>query len=62
MKKVSRDHRIRTKALAALLVKYGVIDAAAADDPEGYDNWKTWDGINKTARELTAAANDRTEL
>lgn len=38
--------------LAALMVKHALVDSAAIDDPEGYDNFQTLEGINAIAREL----------
>jgi hypothetical protein len=54
---VSQDRRLRTKTLAAMLVKEGMVPPEAVEDPEGYDNWRTWDAINAIACEITKAAN-----
>ena len=54
---VSRDRILQAKTLAAMLVKNGMIDPAAIEDPEGYDNWRTWNAILDVASEITKAAN-----
>lgn len=37
-----------------LLVKHGIIQAHAVDDPEGYDGHATWDAVNRFATALKA--------
>ncbi len=54
---VSRDRILQAKTLAAMLVKNGMIDPAAVEDPEGYDNCRTWNAIIGVASEITKAAN-----
>jgi hypothetical protein len=44
-----------------MLVKNGMIDIAAVEDPEGYDNWRTWNAIRDVASEITKAANNQAE-
>jgi len=38
--------------MGALLRKHGVIDAAAIDDPEGYDNYDTIGRLRRVAEDL----------
>ena len=54
---VSRDRILQAKTLAAMLVKNGMINPAAIEDPERYDNWRTWNAILDVASEITKAAN-----
>ena len=58
---VSRDRILKAETLAAMLVKNGMIDIAAVEDPEGYDNWRTWNAIRDVASEITKAANNQAE-
>lgn len=38
--------------LAQVLQAFGIIDAAAVDDPEGYDNYATLEAVNAAAKAL----------
>ena len=44
-----------TDELAGLLVKAGIVQQAAIEDPEGYDGGETIDSIGKVAEELRKA-------
>jgi hypothetical protein len=43
---------IQPKQIRNLLVRHGIVDACAIEDPEGYDAHKTWDAVNRFALEL----------
>lgn len=57
--RVSGARILKAETLAAMLVKNGMIDIAAIEDPEGYDNWRTWNAIRDVASEITKAANTK---
>ena len=39
--------------LIQLLVKHGIVDPCAYEDPDGYDNWRTVGACKAVAKELS---------
>ena len=52
---------MKTK-LANLLVKHGIVQSVALEDPEGYDKGATLEGIAKVAEELNKLTPEETAL
>ena len=44
--------RLSGDRLANLLVKHGIVDPCAVEDPDGYDHGRTLDAINCAASEI----------
>jgi len=42
--------------LAEVLQSFGIIDACAVDDPEGYDNYETLEAVNAAAKCLRSVS------
>lgn len=50
-----------TKQLADILVRAGLVEPQAVDDPEGFDNYVTVGQISEAALLVTAKAIDESE-
>lgn len=47
--------------LIQLLIKHGLVDPCAYEDPEGYDNWRTMGQCNEAAIELSKLIQEEKE-
>lgn len=52
---------LKLLALERALVRHGVIHAAAIDDPEGFDDGQTREGVLKVFEELTGMVGRKAE-
>lgn len=53
------ENVILAEVLASILVKTGIVDAMAVDDPEGYDMHATREAINEAAVLINAEISER---